>query len=161
VGEVLAEAVPAIMTIQTGITISGAMFCCEGLVYLTMTGGAGCLIKSRDVGSVAIRAVERFILSLELVRIQVISRKLMRIFPIRDLGEQSLSTAMFRMTIATLRFWVDRVHSSVWCLKIGKLGCDIRMTNHTTVIHGLGFPGRNVTATAGSGNISVRSNTAN
>lgn len=107
-----------------------------------------------------IRAFERIILRLELVRRQKISRKLMRILPPFDFGERCRFAAVFGMTGAALRRRVNGVHAPVRRHQILHLKGDILMTDDTAIIHRLCLPRGGVTGAARTGNFGMGMNAA-
>ena len=84
----------------------------------------------------------------------------MRIFPAFDLGQQGRCPPMLGVTIAAFRNRVDRKHSSMWRHQVQHLGRDILMTNQTAILHGLVFPGSNMTCTAGAGDFCMGVNSS-
>ena len=109
----LAELIDAIMAIDTSGPIRSDMCRHEFGIPFTMTGQTDIDIENRDIRLMTISAKERFILRLELVSGQHVSRQLMRIPPPIQNSEQGGWTVMFLVTIETFRRGVDPIHSAV------------------------------------------------
>lgn len=147
------HAVVTVVTLQTGLPIRKDVLHHECLVALTVTRLAGLDIERSHIASMTIRAFERFILRLELVRRQKISRYIMRILPPFYFGEGGGLAAVFGMTGAAFRRRVNGVHTPVRRHQILHLSRNILMADDTAVLHGLRFPWGNVAGTAGAGNL--------
>lgn len=158
--KILSEAVNAVMAVETGGSERGSMSRCKCRINLTMTRRAGVDIKSRHVVSVTVGALERIILSFELVRVKEKSRQLMRVLPALQHGQRRVEPMMFGVAVAALRAGVNLHHPPVFSINIAQLRRDIRMANDTTVIHAVGFPRRGM-AGGTFFYFRVRSNTAN
>lgn len=112
--KMLTELIDAIMAIDTGGSIRIDMRSHEFGVPLAMTRHTDIDIKNSNIRLMAISAKERFLLRLELVCGQHVSREFMRIPPTIQHGEQRGRTVMFLVTIAACRGRVKTIHSAVF-----------------------------------------------
>ncbi len=154
------HAVVTVMAVQTRSAVCKDMGGCKGTVALSMAGFAGLDIERGDVSAVTILALERYILCLELVRREKEARHLMRILPPFNFGQRGCCAAMFGMTGAAFRRRVNGIHAPMRCHHILHLSGDVGMTNDTAILHGLIFPGSNMTGAAGAGNLRMGMNAA-
>lgn len=149
------QAVNAVVTIETCRAVRFDVARHERRVTQTMTGRADVQVEDSDIRGVTIRANKRFLLSLELVRGQHISRQLVRILPPIQHGEQRCGSIMFGVTVPALRGGINPIHPPMLGEHIAHLRRDVRMADHTAVIHGVGSPGRDMTRATFPGNLGM------
>ena len=158
--KMLTELIDAVVTIDTGGSIHSDMRSHEFGIPFTMTGQTDIDIENGDIRLMTISAKERFFLRLELVGGQHVSRKLMRVPPPIQYGEQGGWSVMLLVTIKAFRSGIDPIHSAVLGHHIPHLSQDILVTIHTAVVHRFVPPGSRMTEATIPGDLGMGGDTA-